>query len=61
MGGQDLDKDDYVPAPYELVSAEEVFGMKKREDTGRKRRDERRLERLRGEGFEGENIGEVLL
>ena len=50
-----------MPAPYELVSAEEVFGLKKREEMGRKRREGRKLERLRGEGFEGENVGEVLL
>ncbi|KAK5136327.1 hypothetical protein LTR08_003700 [Meristemomyces frigidus] len=61
LGEIDLDKDDYIPPPYEQAPVERVFALKKAEDEVRKRADTRRHKRLAEEGFEGEHEGEAIL
>lgn len=58
---QDLDKDDYVPAPFELASVEKVFALKKAEDVERKKVDKRKQRKLAAYGFEGEHSGEAII
>lgn len=57
---QDLDKDDYIPEPFEQASAEKVFQLKKQEEQDRKKSDKIRQKRLAEFGFEGENSGEII-
>ncbi|KAI9844573.1 MAG: SM-like, degradation of cytoplasmic mRNAs and positively regulates transcription initiation [Sclerophora amabilis] len=61
LGEIDLDKDDYIPEPFQQASAEQVFMLQKKEQDERKRVTKRRNDRLQALGFEGENAGEVLL
>lgn len=61
LGEIDLDKDDYVPAPFELGSVEKVFALKKAEEQDRKKTDKRRHRKLAELGFEGEHQGEAIL
>ncbi|KAI9738495.1 MAG: SM-like, degradation of cytoplasmic mRNAs and positively regulates transcription initiation [Claussenomyces sp. TS43310] len=61
LGEIDLDKDDIVPEGYELGSIQEVHRLAKEERKGRERKDERKVAKLREEGFERENVGEILL
>lgn len=61
LGEIDLDKDDVIPDGYELASVEKVHALAKKEASDRKSRDKVRLQRLHDLGFEGENVGEVLL
>lgn len=58
---QDLDKDDYIPEPYQLAPVEKVFAMKKEADKEQAKVDKRKQKKLASEGFEGENAGEALL
>ncbi|KAI9760242.1 MAG: hypothetical protein M4579_001755 [Chaenotheca gracillima] len=61
LGEIDLDKDDYIPEPFRQTSPEHVFSLQKKEQEERKRTNKSRNERLQALGFEGENMGEVLL
>ena len=61
LGEIDLDKDDYVPEPFELAPVEKVFALKKSEDMGRKQADKKKHKRLAAFGFEGEHAGEAIL
>jgi hypothetical protein len=58
---QDLDKDDYVPPPFEQASVETVFALKKAEDAKRKKMDRSKQKQLAAFGFEGEHHGEAIL
>jgi len=58
---QDLDKDDYVPPPFEQASVETVFALKKAEDAKRKKLDRSKQKKLAAFGFEGEHHGEAIL
>lgn len=58
---QDLDKDDYVPKPFEQASVEQVFALKKAEDAKRKKADRSKQKKLAEHGFEGEHHGEAIL
>jgi U6 snRNA-associated Sm-like protein LSm1 len=58
---QDLDKDDYVPKPFEQASVEQVFALKKAEDAKRKKADKSKQKKLAAFGFEGEHHGEAIL
>jgi U6 snRNA-associated Sm-like protein LSm1 len=58
---QDLDKDDYIPAPYQQGSVEQVFALKKQEDLEKKSADKSKQRRLANLGFEGEHTGEGVL
>lgn len=57
---QDLDKDDYIPEPFEQASAEKVFQLKKLEEQSRKKTDKIKQKKLAELGFEGENSGEII-
>ena len=61
LGEIDLDKDDYIPEPFELAPVEKVFALKKAEDQERKKLDKRKHKRLAEYGFEGEHAGESIL
>lgn len=61
LGEIDLDRDDDIPAGYQKGDIETVNGLAKELDKMRKGKEKRKVELLRGEGFEGENVGEVLL
>jgi U6 snRNA-associated Sm-like protein LSm1 len=58
---QDLDKDDYVPEPYQEAPVELVLSIQKKEQEEKAKKDKRRLEKLHDLGFDGEHAGEVLL
>lgn len=58
---QDLDKDDYVPPPFEQAPVEKVFALKKAEDLRRKKVDKSKQKKLAALGFEGEHHGEAIL
>lgn len=58
---QDLDRDDYVPPPFEQASVEQVFALKKSEDAKRKKLDRSKQKKLAAFGFEGEHHGEAIL
>ena len=59
--GQDLDKDDHIPAPFEQAPVEKVFALKKAEDAEKKTTDKRKHKKLAEYGFEGEHSGEAIL
>lgn len=61
LGEIDLDKDDYVPEPYELAPVERVFALKKEEDEQRSKAEKRKHKKLAAQGFEGEHAGEAIL
>lgn len=61
LGEIDLDKEDTPPAGYELGAVEEVHALARKDKIAREKRDKKRLRVLKSEGFEGENLGEVLL
>lgn len=58
---QDLDKDDYIPEPYEKGTPAEVFEMLTEEKEQTRRLEGRRLKRLKDMGFEVEHSGEAIL
>ncbi|KAK8247395.1 hypothetical protein HDK77DRAFT_374849 [Phyllosticta capitalensis] len=60
LGEIDLDKDDYIPEPFEPAPIEKVFALQKQEQDDRKKRDKRRRAKLQTHGFEGEQSGEAL-
>ncbi|KAK4635310.1 U6 snRNA-associated Sm-like protein LSm1 [Fulvia fulva] len=51
LGEIDLDKDDYVPPPFELAPVEKVFALKKQEDQDRKKSDKSKQKKLAELGF----------
>jgi U6 snRNA-associated Sm-like protein LSm1 len=61
LGEIDLDRDDDVPLGYEKADVETVHAAAKKLERERKGRERRKMEKLRGEGFEAEGVGEVLL
>ena len=61
LGEIDLDKDDYMPEPYEQAPVEKVFALKKAEEQERKVIEKRKHKRLAALGFEGEHHGEAIL
>ncbi|KAK4227983.1 hypothetical protein QBC38DRAFT_476273 [Podospora fimiseda] len=61
LGEIDLDKDDDAPPGYELADrklVEELAKQKKQQD---KLKEKKKVRKLGVEGFEGENLGEMLL
>ncbi|CAK4033536.1 Hypothetical predicted protein [Lecanosticta acicola] len=60
LGEIDLDKDDYVPEPFEQAPVEKVFALKKQHDQDRKGTDKSKQKKLAEFGFEGEHSGEVI-
>lgn len=61
LGEIDLDKDEYVPAPFELAPVEKVFALKKAEDQERSKAEKKKHKKLAAFGFEGEHTGEAIL
>ena len=61
LGEIDLDKEEYIPEPFELAPVEKVFALKKGEDQERKKVDKKRHKKLAEHGFEGEHAGEAIL
>ena len=61
LGEIDLDKDDYVPEPFEQASVEKVFALKKVEDQERKKVDKRKSKKLAELGFDYEAGGEGII
>ncbi|KAF2089886.1 Sm-like ribonucleoprotein [Saccharata proteae CBS 121410] len=61
LGEIDLDKDDYIPEPYQPAPIEQVFALQKQEEAERRKKDKRRAQKLQAYGFEGEHAGEAIL
>lgn len=61
LGEIDLDKDDDVPPGYELADVDMVKKLQKEGKEKESVIEKRRLAKLRGMGFEGENRGEALI
>ena len=61
LGEIDLDKDDYIPEPFELAPVERVFALKKAEDQERSKTEKTKHKKLAAYGFEGEHAGEAIL
>lgn len=61
LGEIDLDKDDYIPEPFQAAPVEKVFALKKAEDQERKKVDKKKHIKLAALGFEGENHGEAII
>ena len=61
LGEIDLDKEDEPPPGYDRTDPELVHSLVKQKKEGEKAKEKQRLKKLSGLGFEGENIGEVLL
>jgi U6 snRNA-associated Sm-like protein LSm1 len=61
LGEIDLDKDDDVPPGYERADVEVVKKLEKERREKEGVVEKRRLAKLRGMGFEGENRGEALI
>jgi len=61
LGEIDLDKDDDPPPGYEPADPKTVEALVKQIKTAEKTKEKTKLEKLSGIGFEGENLGEILL
>ncbi|KAJ5175913.1 uncharacterized protein N7482_001790 [Penicillium canariense] len=60
LGEVDLDREDEVPTSVTKAPFEEVFELKKKEDSKRKSSDKKRYTELQALGFEPEHSGEIL-
>ncbi|KAF2233213.1 Sm-like ribonucleoprotein [Viridothelium virens] len=60
LGEIDLDKDDYVPEPYQEAPIETVHATQRKEQENRKNKDKAKREKLLTMGFEPEHSGEVI-
>lgn len=61
LGEIDLDKDDDAPPGFEKADLEVVKRMAEEKKVVDKAREKARLKKLSTIGFEGENLGEILL
>lgn len=61
LGEIDLDKDDDAPPGYDLAEVEVVQSLAKQRKQQDKSKEKKKVRVLAREGFEGENLGEVLL
>lgn len=61
LGEIDLDKDDDPPPGYELGEPEVVHRLAEARKDADKGKEKARLRKLARSGFEGENMGEILL
>ncbi|KAJ2892101.1 hypothetical protein MKZ38_010271 [Zalerion maritima] len=61
LGEIDLDKDDDPPPGYDKAEADVVKKMAKERKAAAKEKDKKRIGKLSTMGFEGENMGEILL
>ncbi|RJE18223.1 Small nuclear ribonucleoprotein [Aspergillus sclerotialis] len=60
LGEIDLDREDDIPPNIQKASFQEVFELKKKEDSGRKQHDKKKNSKLQNLGFEAEHSGEIL-
>ncbi|KAJ5666420.1 uncharacterized protein N7477_008868 [Penicillium maclennaniae] len=60
LGEVDLDREDEIPTTITKAPFEEVFALKKKEDSQRKMGDKKRYKELSALGFEPEHSGEIL-
>ncbi|KAJ5407827.1 hypothetical protein N7509_001710 [Penicillium cosmopolitanum] len=60
LGEVDLDREDEIPTTVTKAPFEEVFELKKQEDSKRKSGDKKRHTELSALGFEPEHSGEIL-
>jgi U6 snRNA-associated Sm-like protein LSm1 len=61
LGEIDLDKDDDMPAGFEEKEWKVVENMIKEKRAAEKVKEKKKLKKLATLGFEGENMGEILL
>lgn len=61
LGEIDLDKDDDIPAGFEKGEFKTVQKLAKERKAAEKIREKGRLKKLASLGFEGENMGEIIL
>ncbi|KAK4150121.1 hypothetical protein C8A00DRAFT_46409 [Chaetomidium leptoderma] len=61
LGEIDLDKDDDAPPGYDLAEVEVVQNLSKQRKQQDKTKEKQKVKMLAKEGFEGENLGEILL
>lgn len=61
LGEIDLDKDDDTPPGYDLADLELVQNLAKQRKQLDKVKEKKKVRLLATEGFEGENLGEILL
>lgn len=61
LGEIDLDKDDEPPAGFEKADFDAVEKLVKEKKTLEKAKEKSKLRKLATHGFEGENLGEILL
>lgn len=61
LGEIDLDKDDDPPAGFERADFDEVESLLKEKRALEKVKEKTKLRKLATHGFEGENLGEILL
>ncbi|KAK4250121.1 U6 snRNA-associated Sm-like protein LSm1 [Corynascus novoguineensis] len=61
LGEIDLDKEDDAPPGYDPADAELVQNLAKQRKQQDKAKERRKVKMLAKEGFEGENLGEILL
>lgn len=61
LGEIDLDKDDDAPPGYDLAEVELVQKLAKERKLHDKAKEKKKVKMLATEGFEGENLGEILL
>ena len=61
LGEIDLDKDDDAPPGYDLGDIELVQKLAKEKKVQDKGKEKKKIRKLGNEGFEGENLGEMLL
>lgn len=61
LGEIDLDRDDEPPPGFELAELDVVKKIAEEKKAAEKTRDKARVKKLAQHGFEGENIGEIVL
>lgn len=61
LGEIDLDRDDDPPPGYDKADAEVVESLAKQKKVEDKTKEKSRLRKLSTLGFEGENMGEIML
>ncbi|CAD0111384.1 unnamed protein product [Aureobasidium uvarum] len=61
LGEIDLDRDDYVPPPFQQATVNQVFELHKQEQAQKKKQEKIRHKKLAAYGFEGEHSGEAIL
>lgn len=61
LGEIDLDRDDEAPPGYDRISSDVMAELHKKKKAADKAAEKSRVKKLSVLGFEGENMGEILL